>query len=839
MIAALLAVWHAVSLGAWREAPGRTLLAIGGIACGVALGAAVHLINSTARDEFEGAARALTGVADLVVRGPRQGFDEQLYPRIAALPGVTVASPAVEVEATLADVRDSIKIVGLDVLRAARVQPALVDVARRDVIELLNQDAVWLSRTAADALGLAAGDVLRVRVGTAIVPFKVIAVMPQEAYPEALAVADVATAQWRLGQLGRVQRIDLRLAPGADGDAVIAQIQALLPPGVLVTRPDIEASRASAMTRAYRLNLDMLALVALLTGAFLVFSTQFLALMRRRTQFALLRVLGVTAPALRRMLLLEGALLGVVGSAFGILLGHALASYVVQHYGVDLGAGYFRSGSAALSPQWDVYAAYFALGVAFSVLGAAAPAIEVSRRAPALALRAGDEQELAPRSRRAASGAAIVAAGIACALLPALHGLPWAGYAGIALLLVGTVALMPTLASWTLARVRVPAGVSGALAVAQLQAAPRQAAVSISAIVASLSLMVSMLVMVASFRASLDAWLMHMLPADVYLRAAPAGDTGYITPEQQALVVSTPGVGRVSFIRSVQVYLQPERPPLTLLARTIDPRRPEETLLLQTGSVLPPPGAPPPVWISEAVQDVYGWRTGDEVRIPLAGRDARFTVAGVWRDYARQTGALVVEGAAYVALTEDRFANDAAIWLAPGTSVASLAAALRGRLGDADNIELNETAAVRARSLAVFDRTFAVTYGLEAAAVLIGLLGVSAAFSAQALARRREFGVLRHLGMTRRQVGAMLACEGALLAAFGAAVGVALGCVIGLVLIHVVNRQSFHWSMDLHLPAAPLAALSAVLVAAAAVVAVWSGRYAMRDEAAQAVREDW
>lgn len=839
MMATLLAVWHAASAGAWREAPGRTLLAVAGIACGVALGAAVHLINATARDEFELAARSLAGVADLVVRGPRQGFDERLYPRIATLPAVAIASPAVEAQAALADVRDSIKIVGLDVLRAAQVQPALVDVARRDVIELLNQDAVWLSRAAADSLGLAAGDMLRVRVGTSSAAFKVIAVMPPEAYPEALAIADIATAQWRLGQLGRLQRIDLRLRPGVNVDAAIEQIRALLPPGALVTRPDIEASRASAMTRAYRLNLDMLALVALFTGAFLVFSTQFLALMRRRTQFALLRVLGITAGALRRMLLLEGVLLGVAGSGLGVWLGHAAASYVVQHYGVDLGAGYFRPGSATLAPQWGVYAAYFALGVAFSVLGAAAPAIEVSRRAPALALRAGDEQELAPGRLRAAWGAGLIAAGIACSLLPSLHGLPWAGYAGIALLLVGTVALMPALAAWTLARVRSPAGVSGALAVAQLQAAPRQAAVSISAIVASLSLMVSMLVMVASFRASLEGWLLHMLPADIYLRTAPAGDTGYLTPEQQALIEATPGVARASFIRSVQVYLRPDRPPLALLARTIDPQRPEETLLLETKSAAPSPGAAPPMWISEAVQDLYGWRIGDEARIPLAGREVRFTVAGVWRDYARQTGALVVERATYVALTKDGLANDAAIWLAPGTGAAGLAAALRMRLGAADDIELTETATVRARSLAVFDRTFAVTYALEAAAVLIGLLGVSAAFSAQALARRREFGVLRHLGMTRRQVGAMLAYEGALLAAFGATVGVALGCVIGLVLIHVVNRQSFHWSMDLHLPAAPLAALSVVLVAAAAGVAVWSGRYAMRDEAARAVREDW
>lgn len=830
--------WQASSAGAWRDAPGRALLAVAGIACGVALGAAVHLINASARAEFEAAARALAGVADIVVRGPRQGFDEALYPRVARLPGVAVASPAVEVEATLAGMRDSIKVVGLDPFRAALVQPALVAAPGADVAGLLGEDAVWLSPAAAQMLHLAPGDALPVRVGTAVVSLRVAALLPHDAYPGPLAVADIATVQWRLAQLGRLQRIDVRLARGANPAGVARELQALLPPDVALSRPDVEASRASAMTRAYRLNLDMLALVALFTGAFLVFATQFLALMRRRTQFALLRVLGVTRGALLRMLLAEGALLGALGSALGVALGYALAAYVVRHYGMDLGAGYFSAQSATLAPQWGALFSYFALGIVFSVLGAAPPAVEMSRRPPALALRAGDEQDYARPPHRAMAGIALLVAGGVCVTLPALNGLPWAGYAGIASLLLGTVVIMPELATRTLRLLPWPRSASAALAVARAQAAPRQASVTVAAIVTSLSLMVAMMVMVASFRASLDDWLQHMLPADLYLRTASSGETGFLSPAQQDAIAGTPGVARAAFIRSQQVYLRAERPPLTLLARSIDRRHPERTLVLQSRAPMPDAGAPPPLWISEAVHDVYGWAPGAVVRIPLGGAERAFTVAGVWRDYARQTGGLVIERELYVAMTGDRRANDAAIWLQPGTTFAATAAALRARLGGAD-MELDETAAMRARSLEVFDRTFAVTYALEAVAILIGLAGVSASFGAQALARRREFGVLRHLGMTRRQIAAMLGTEGALLATFGAVVGLVLGGVIGLVLIHVINRQSFHWSMDLHLPAVPLAALSATLIAASALVAVWSGRYAMREEAARAVREDW
>jgi putative ABC transport system permease protein len=146
---------------------------------------------------------------------------------------------------------------------------------------------------------------------------------------------------------------------------------------------------------------------------------------------------------------------------------------------------------------------------------------------------------------------------------------------------------------------------------------------------------------------------------------------------------------------------------------------------------------------------------------------------------------------------------------------------------------------IRALSLTIFDRTFAVTYALEAAAVLIGLLGLSSAIGGQVLARRREFGLLRHLGVTRRQIAAMLVSEGVTSTATGLVVGVTLGFGIGLILIHVVNRQSFHWGMELHMPWTTLALFGAAMLAAAAVTALASGRSALGTNVVRAVREDW
>jgi putative ABC transport system permease protein len=213
-------------------------------------------------------------------------------------------------------------------------------------------------------------------------------------------------------------------------------------------------------------------------------------------------------------------------------------------------------------------------------------------------------------------------------------------------------------------------------------------------------------------------------------------------------------------------------------------------------------------------------------------------VAGVWRDYARQTGAVLMDLDTYRRLSGDPLANDAAITLAPGAAPVALATKLAA-LAAAGELELAYPGEIRARTLAIFDRTFALTYVLEALAVMIGLAGVAASFAALAAARRREFGMLRHLGVSRRQIGAMLAREGALAAALGVLPGLIVGGAIGGVLIEVVNRQSFHWSMDVHVPWGSLMLFAVALEVLAALAAVLAGAQAMRVDAVLAVREDW
>jgi putative ABC transport system permease protein len=424
-------------------------------------------------------------------------------------------------------------------------------------------------------------------------------------------------------------------------------------------------------------------------------------------------------------------------------------------------------------------------------------------------------------------------------MLPPVAGLPLFGYLAIALLLVGTLILMPRLALLVLAVLPTPRGVAPRLALAQLRGAPGQVAVSLATIVASVSLMVSMAIMVASFRQSLDDWLLRVLPADAYFRASGGGDTAYLPADAQMRIAALPGVRRVEFSREQLLLLDASRPRVALSARPVDAANTRSRLPLIGEPVVVAADAPPPIWVSEQVVDVYGFRPGSVVTLPLAGKSLRFTVAGVFRDYARQQGAIVIDRERYIALTGDRRATGGAVWFTPGATADALRETIAREIPGGGKLEIALPDAIRAASLAIFDRTFAVTYALELAAVVIGLAGLSSSFGALVLARRREFGMLRHIGMTRGQIGAMLATEGIAVSGIGLVVGLGLGGIISVILIDVVNRQSFHWSMDVAVPWTALAGFALAVLALASATAVASGRRAMGEDVVRSVKDDW
>jgi len=787
-----------LALGEWRAHPWRVVLAGLAIAVGVALGLAVHLVNQSALDEFARAIHSVNGEADLQIRSTTPaGFDEELYAKLARHPSVAHISPVVELAVTLDG--QALTLLGIDPLRAALVTPSLL--WRDD--NVLADDRIHLSEAAMQGR----------KIGDKFAGFTIAGTLPSD---RAIAIVDIAAAQNRFGMLGRLQRLDIKLAAGHRAE----ELRAALPVDAAIVSEQSEERRGDSLSRAYRVNLDMLAMVALLTGGFLVYSAQSLSVTRRQTHFALLRVLGLRRRRLLAQICLEGGMVGAIGAAIGVLLGGALAFLTLRLLGGDLGGGYFKSGHVALSFHPLAAITLFALGVATAVAGSLLPARLAARAQPAVALKnlGGDED---PRKRpKPWIALCLLAAGGLLAFAPPVWDLPLLGYGSIGILLAGGVAAMPWLARTLLAPLQSSPNPAFDLAAKRLWGAPRQAAIALSGIVASASLTIAMAVMVASFRGSVDDWLVQLLPADLYIRV----ENGELSPDLQEKLAATPGVAHIAFRKSTPLRLAADRPAVALIAREI------EGLPLIEGS---PRGTGTPAWISEPMQLIYHLRPGDRLAVPLGGAERQLTIAGVWRDYGRQHGALVLRREDYQAMTGDLSANEAAVDLLPGADPG----ALRKELPD--NAMMGQSAVIRAAGLKLFDRSFAVTYGLEAIAILVGLSGVAATLSAQIIARAKEFGMLRHIGVRRRQIQMMLTLEGALLGGLGIAAGMGLGVAMSQVLIHVVNPQSFHWTMQTRLPWGLLGGFAAAMVLAATMTGLLAGRRALSIDAVRAVREDW
>ncbi|WP_175150117.1 FtsX-like permease family protein [Paraburkholderia ultramafica] len=831
----------------WRSHRGRALVAIATIALGVALGYAVQLINSAAFNEFSAAARSLSGEADLQVRGAQPWFGESIYPRLSTEAGVALTSPVLALDVSVPGQNAALPVLGIDVFKASRIAPDLMGVPSPDrPFDTLASDTVFLSSAAQQWLNVKTGDDVALQSGTSIVRLRVAGGLVRTRPGQRLAVMDIAAAQWKFGKVGKLSRIDVQLERGVDRERFKRDLQARLGNQWVVAETRDAESRTDRLSRAYRINMNVLALVALFTGAFLVFSTQALGVVRRRAQFAMLRVLGLTRGQLLRQILLEGALLGLLGSLSGLALGYAMARGALHFFGSDLGGGYFPGVQPQVGFEPLASALFLTLGIAVSVLGSLAPALEAARARPATALKAGAEEGALARLATPWPALICLLAAAALTQLPPWFDAPIAGYAAVALLLVGGIALMPRVTALIFGAAsrafaaRRHAGAASTLALARLANAPGHASIAMGGVLSSFALIVAMAIMVASFRVSVEDWLVHLLYADLYVRVAPNGDTGGLRPGEQSLLAAVPGIKNAALARTSRLTLDPARPDVAVLAREIDAADPGAKLQM-TGTVLSPSelrSNETPVWVSEAMIDLYGYRLGQRVQLPLGDNGHVFVVAGVWRDYVRQSGAIQIRLADYRRLTADTSATDVAITIQPGTRVESVIAGLRA-LPFGASLDLSQPGEIRARTLVIFDRSFAVTYLLEAVAIVIGLFGVAATFSAQTLARAREFGMLRHVGVTRTQVLAILALEGGMLTACGIAMGFLLGFAISLILVFVVNPQSFHWSMSLHVPWTVLGTVALVMLASSCSTAVIAGRGAVSVDAVRAVKEDW
>lgn len=830
----VLAKW--LILSQFRTRPWASGLSIMAIALGVALAYAVHLINDAAVSDLARAMKTLQGDADVIVAAYDSTDDVPLTSinEIARDPGVLVMAPVIEMRVRLDDTPVRWRLIGLDVFSAAAVMPRLLprlDEHTQSSGGIL-ADGVYVSPALLERLHLSIGAPIKLTRGDRTWRTTIAGDLPATSPDDEILVADIAQVQERFGPSTAVSEGRIRLLPTVDADVWRDAWASRLPSGVFLRAAGDDGARATTVSRAYRLNLDVLALVALLTSAFLVFAAQLTAVAQRSTQFALLGVLGWSPNRRLLQIFYEGLAVGLPGALLGLAIGYGLALAGTQVLGGDLGGGYFAGSRPAISFDLSTAFAFVALGCAASAAGACYPAVLNLRQPLAQALRAGFAYRLRPSAdlvRRMQVPVLLAIAAGSLAQMPPAFELPLAAYVAIPFILGAGVTGVPLFAHIVFSRLAEFPCLAPAqhLALRQAAQAPLIAQVAASGLLVSFALTSSMLIMVSSFRLAVIEWLDIVVPAPLYVRSK-----GAPLPAALLEALSRPEApfAKIEHSMYASLTIDPQRPSVALLIRELDPDALSERLpLIDKRAEVPVHAEVTKIWISEPLQEIYGWQPGQTRSLSLGGQRVEVFVSGVWRDYVRQFGAIVIAAADYRSLGGDFQATDLALWPRSTSDAGPWLADFVRDYG----LDLNDSTQIRRLSLDIFDKSFAVTYALEAVAMLIGLFGLAVTVGASVGLRTRELATLGAIGFDSRMLGRALAFEGVLIAAIGLTLGLACGIAVGAVLTHVVNPQAFHWRMPLTLPLPTLFANAALTFAAAALASRFAARQAVRLPLAQ------
>ena len=833
--------------------PWQLALSLLGVAVGVAVVVAIDLASESARRALAIASDGIAGRAThRIVGGPR-GVPEQPYVdlRLADL-GIEIAPVTETRVVTVTTPARTLTVLGLDpfaarALRGEESAAALLDPAV--LIRLLTEPgAVVMTSETARELGIAPGSAFRVRTGARFAELSLAGVIeprdPLETEQLAdIAIADVATGQELGGSPGWLDRIDVVLPDGDARREARRRLEARLTPGARLVDANERRRATARLTEAFELNLRMLGLLALVVGAFLIFNTMTFSVVRRRWLIGMLRCLGVTRGRIFALVLTEAAAIGCAGTLAGVGLGLVLAQGLVGLVVQSVNDHYFavRVGEvhASASALWRAAI----IGVAVTLAAAFVPAREATRVLPGAALARATLEAGARIGVRRLALAAGGLAGAGCAILwLSERSVAW-GFAGMLAVVGGAALLTPavTLAVTALAAPTARGFGAGvfALSVRGVGANLSRSGVAVAALMIAVAATIGVGVMVHSFRATVSEWLHNTLRAGVYV-GAPGGGVAARTVSGATIEAlrAIPGVAELSLGRRVQVETT-DGPVEVLALEMAGPSYRAFTFVEgNPGDAWPRFDRGDAVLVSEPLAWHRRVGLGDTVTLLTTHGPAPYPIAGIYRDYASDRGEILMSRRGYVAAWDDATVSGVGIYLSPEADPGAVGEAIRAALPPQSALAVRSNGSVREASLAIFDRTFAITGVLRTLAMTVAFVGVLSALMAIQLERSREVGVLRALGLSRPQLVAYVELQTAVMGAVAGVLAVPTGVAMAWVLVEVINRRSFGWRIDLSIDPAMLVQALALAMAAALIAGVWPALQMSRADPARALRGD-
>lgn len=833
-----------------RRHPTQLVLAVLGVALGVAVVVSIDLAIQSARTAFRVSAETVAGRATHTVVGPAGSLGETTFVRLRLEAGARDAAPVVEgLVSSPALPGSALRVLGVDPFSEGPFRPYLAGSGLGfDVASLVTTPGgVVLAVATAARAGVAPGDTLPVRVEGRDARLPVVGLLePGDALARAglrdLLFMDVASAQELLGMPGRLSRIDLRLAGGED---VAARVHAVLDRGERLVPAGTREAALAGMIAAFDLNLRALSLLALVFGMFLIYNTMTFSVVQRRELIGSLRALGVTRGEVLRGVLREASWIGLAGAALGLGLGVLLGRGLVRMVTRTINDLYFAVSVDQLSLPPAVLVKGALLGVSATLLASLPPALEAAGATPRVARTRSIVESAARRAVPAAAGIGALLLLTGAALLSLSARALVASFAGLFLVILGMALLTPAgtvllvrLARPLLAR---SGGILGTMAARGVVTALSRTAPAMAALVVAVSVTVGLGVMIQSFRGTLVQWLRGTLVADVYVSApsvVQARAEGTLDPRAVDALVGHPAVAERSTYRSRDLLVDGSE--VRLLAIDLAPRGEVAFDFREGGGsdafrAFRSGGA---VFLSEPLAYRRGLHAGDTLRLPTAAGPRSYPVAAVFYDYGSDQGVVMMSRTTYERAFDDRGVTSLGLFLRPGVDRERVVRELEARVPAGQTLSIRTNAALREGSLTVFDRTFQVTAVLRMLAFAVAFVGVLSALLALELERARELGVLRANGMTPRQVWRLVTTQTGLLGLVAGVLSIPVGLALAWVMIYVVNKRSFGWSLRMQVgPDVLVQALGLALVGAllAGLYPAWrmartSPAAALRDE---------
>ena len=752
-----------------------------------------------------------------------------------------------------------LRVLGLDVLRplpktgnqAAEVPAGYAQDTGSDLGSVVNGRGAFISEPLAKRYRLHPGSQLSVLAGDRPIELRVAGILPKTAGLDTSTLfVDIAAAQEMFGKVGKLDRIDCVVDPERLAE-VKKKVEALLPAGARAIEPRVRTGEIERMLRSFQLNLAALSYVALLVGMYLIYNTIAIAVVQRKPEIGTLRAIGVTRFQIFRSFLGEGALFGALGSLAGLGLGALLAQFSVSAVSRTVDTLYVGSHADGVLYDPLLFLKAFVLGVIFATISAIAPALEAASTPPALAMRsAGAGFGTAPASRRWEIAAlALLLLAWAASKLPALDAIPVFGYfsalcviAGISLLAPRCVELLSAAMMGLARSIGGKLGLSLLLAGANTGSAVRRIAIAVAALMVAVGMVSSVAILIASFRTTVVAWADEALRADLFVRPLglqDASDDPRFSPGVAERVRAVPGVAAVDTFRAITI---PFHGGLTTVGATDFSAFSERNKLrILSGAAIAEIAAKLPgsnaVLASDPFAVRWGVHVGDTIRLETPSGPIDVRVAAIYNDYSTDSGVLIMDSRTFRRLYKDDSVNSLAIYAKPGVDLAELRSRIvRTVLPLRIDVQTNRE--LRSFVVAVFNRTFAITYALDVIAGIVAALGVVSTLFALVLERRREIAIVRYLGLSTAGVRSMVLGEAACVGFAGGVLGVLTGFLLGLLLVYVINRQAFGWLIELHVPWGELAAAVSLVVATALVAGLYPAALAARIRTATALRAE-